>query len=1169
MNTSRINYILAFVVALAAIFPVLGVKAQSADPIPGYLVQISQANLTNVATNLVTLYGPRRWNTFSPYFSDGSCTQNGSIVYPKSTYAMSVDYVKGLFEAMGYPPSSITLETVPQNAGQNIYVTKVGSVYPNTLIEFGAHLDSVPGSPGGNDNASGSTAVIELARVLKDYPSRYSMRFILFAAEEYDNQWGAAYFGSNYHVQQALARGEQIKAALIMDHIGWHYPSDPTGYFNEISFIDTESERIADMFNQVRADYGIGIGFGKDQGLQNSDEHSYWAYSQVAVSSGGGWLYYKPNYHGCGDTALNINFTNVLRVAQQNLAVGLRLDADAPGGSTPTVTSTVTPGPSPTRTNTPLPPTATLPPAPFPSTGILDNFNRSNGVIGGNWSGNTAGYSIVSNQLDVGSSEDIYWSAASFGVEQEAFVTMTTIDPNASEIGLILKAQSSNGLGQGLIDVLYAPLAQQIQVWTYHASQGWIRYGSNLPATFVNGDQLGVRAKANGQVEVYRNSSLLGVWDVSGWPYYASTGFIGLFNINAVNLVLDDFGGGTAGASPTPTPTNTLVLPTATHTPTFASTNTPIPPTATSTRTSTPTFTAIFTPTSTPVPATSTFTPTSTATSTLTATALPPTATFTQINTATNTPTSTATFTSTSVPVSTDTATLTSTPAPPTETHTPTNTSTFTPTNTSVPPTATFTLTNASTFTPTNTAAFTPTNTPVPPTATNSSGFPVTGILDNFNRSNGAIGSNWSGNTGGYSIVSNQLDVGLSEDIYWDVSSFGPDQEAYIKLTTIDPNAWEIGLTLKAQSSTGLGAGLIDVLYIPSTQQVQIWTYHLPNGWVQRGTNIPITFANGDQFGVRAKANGQVEIYRNGNLVGVRDVSAWPYYAGSGYIGLFNINAGNAVLDDFGGGTVNASSTSTPTFTNTPIPPTFTPTNTPIPPTATFTPTSTSLFTSTYTATSTVTNTPAPPSGTFTPTNTVTSTLTNTPLPPTATHTPTHTPAPFTNTGFLPPSAHASQTSNAGDNNGYETNPTNAFVDDGLVATDLNSGTNTNTSCTNNGKDKHLFQNFNFNLPSSAVIQGIQVRLDARADSASNTPRMCVQISWDGGVTWTAAQQTSTLGTTEATYTLGSISNTWGRIWNASDFSNANFRIRVINVAGSTARDFYLDYLAVNVTYRP
>jgi PKD repeat protein len=174
-----------------------------------------------------------------------------------------------------------------------------------------------------------------------------------------------------------------------------------------------------------------------------------------------------------------------------------------------------------------------------------------------------------------------------------------------------------------------------------------------------------------------------------------------------------------------------------------------------------------------------------------------------------------------------------------------------------------------------------------------------------------------------------------------------------------------------------------------------------------------------------------------------------------------------------------------------------------------------------------------------------------------------------TSTGFLSPTANAAQTSSAGDNNGYQTNPTNAYANDSSVATDTNSGTNNNTSCTNTGKDKHQYYNYNFNLPAAAVIQGIRVRLDARADATGGSPKVCVQLSWDGGKTWTTAQATPTLGTTETTYSLGSPSDLWGRTWSPTNFSNTNFRLRVIDVASNANRDFFLDYLAVSVTYRP
>jgi hypothetical protein len=176
---------------------------------------------------------------------------------------------------------------------------------------------------------------------------------------------------------------------------------------------------------------------------------------------------------------------------------------------------------------------------------------------------------------------------------------------------------------------------------------------------------------------------------------------------------------------------------------------------------------------------------------------------------------------------------------------------------------------------------------------------------------------------------------------------------------------------------------------------------------------------------------------------------------------------------------------------------------------------------------------------------------------------------PPVNTGLLSPSAHAPVTSSSGDNNGYETNPANAFANDGLFAVDTNSGTNNNTSCTNNRKDRHTFYNYSISTPGTGTITGIEVRLDGRVDSTAGAPKFCVQLSWDGGVSWTAAKSTSTLTTSEATYLLGGAADTWGRSWASGDFDNTKFRVRITNVASSSSRDFSLDWIGVQVSYTP
>jgi hypothetical protein len=171
------------------------------------------------------------------------------------------------------------------------------------------------------------------------------------------------------------------------------------------------------------------------------------------------------------------------------------------------------------------------------------------------------------------------------------------------------------------------------------------------------------------------------------------------------------------------------------------------------------------------------------------------------------------------------------------------------------------------------------------------------------------------------------------------------------------------------------------------------------------------------------------------------------------------------------------------------------------------------------------------------------------------------------NTGNLNCTAQAAVTTSSGDNNGYGTNPSNACSDGSGNATDTDSGTGTSTVCTNSGKDRHIFRDYNIALPAGATLTGVSVRLDAWADSSSSSPTMCGELSWNGGTTWTSAKQTGNLTTSQATYTLGASNDTWGHSWSAAETSNANFRLRVTDVSSSTSRDFSLDWAAVNVYY--
>ncbi len=150
----------------------------------------------------------------------------------------------------------------------------------------------------------------------------------------------------------------------------------------------------------------------------------------------------------------------------------------------------------------------------------------------------------------------------------------------------------------------------------------------------------------------------------------------------------------------------------------------------------------------------------------------------------------------------------------------------------------------------------------------------------------------------------------------------------------------------------------------------------------------------------------------------------------------------------------------------------------------------------------------------------------------------------------------------AGDGDGFELNPANAYADGGGFASNINGG-----------GDQHIYYGYDLSaIPSGDIIDGIEVRLDWYLDSISATNSMSVQLSWDGGTTWTAAQSTTpTEPIVETTMVLGGPLNNWGHTWSVTslnatnELSSTNFRVRVNSNSSSTFRDFYLDWIPVRV----
>lgn len=124
------------------------------------------------------------------------------------------NWLKSLYQSWGY--TLIEQQTVNAwgETGYNLIVTKTGTTYPTTFVIVDAHYDTING-PGANDNGSGTVILLEMARILKDIPTEYSIKFIHFTAEE----WGL--IGSEKYVEDIVVpQNLDIKLVLNIDQVG-------------------------------------------------------------------------------------------------------------------------------------------------------------------------------------------------------------------------------------------------------------------------------------------------------------------------------------------------------------------------------------------------------------------------------------------------------------------------------------------------------------------------------------------------------------------------------------------------------------------------------------------------------------------------------------------------------------------------------------------------------------------------------------------------------------------------------------------------------------------------------------------------------------------------------------------------------------------------------------
>ena len=251
-------------------------------------------------------------------------------VWRPEALASAAGYIRKTLEDAGYVVSvqPFTSHGLTVN---NLEAVLPGHIVADEIIVAGAHYDSVAGTPGANDNASGVAALLELARLLAGTALPRTVRFVAFANEEAPFFYGDE-MGSNLYAARAQAQGKRIEAMLSLETIGY-YTDEPgsqrypfpfslfypdTGHF--IGFVGNLASRalVRRAVGAFRASTpfpaeGVAAPSGIE-GIHWSDHWSFWeaGYPAIMVTDTAPFRY--PHYHEATDTSEQLDYSGFARV---------------------------------------------------------------------------------------------------------------------------------------------------------------------------------------------------------------------------------------------------------------------------------------------------------------------------------------------------------------------------------------------------------------------------------------------------------------------------------------------------------------------------------------------------------------------------------------------------------------------------------------------------------------------------------------------------------------------------------------------------------------------------------------------------------------------------------------------------------------------------------------
>jgi hypothetical protein len=243
-------------------------------------------------------------------------------------------YLESVLAGQGHAVRRQQFDT-DRGPARNLEVTIAGKAGKGRrdIVVVGAHYDSVFGSPGANDNATGAAAILELARMLRGaaMPSKTELRLVLFVNEE-PPYFKTKQMGSLVHAREMNARKEHVVAMISLETLGFYsdeqgsqrFPA-PLGTFypdtgNFVGFVaDIGSrqlvQRVITHFRKQAAFPSEGVAAPAE--IPGIDWSDHWSYRQIgaqALMVTDTAPYRYPHYHTAQDTPDKVDYARLARV---------------------------------------------------------------------------------------------------------------------------------------------------------------------------------------------------------------------------------------------------------------------------------------------------------------------------------------------------------------------------------------------------------------------------------------------------------------------------------------------------------------------------------------------------------------------------------------------------------------------------------------------------------------------------------------------------------------------------------------------------------------------------------------------------------------------------------------------------------------------------------------